>query len=138
MSIDYLLEPRFKLIADFPGNNRKVGEVIDFQDLPGWPTLEYYERYPHLFKKLEWWEDIKPEDVPTYVKTNPENARDGLVFKVFEVKEFVDGLGIIHSDEHNEYQIYSQHATPLKYFLPATCEEFDQYINNYKAKKDGQ
>lgn len=46
---------------------------------------EYAETMPHLFKKLEWWEDLKPEDMPEYIKcikTPDQIIMPGEVLKV--------------------------------------------------------
>ena len=67
-----LLKPRFKVIADYPESKFKVGEIIQltwndpFPDkYGGYET--FYNKYPHLFKKLEWWEDRKESEMPQYV-----------------------------------------------------------------------
>jgi hypothetical protein len=62
---DELMQPRYKVIADYPASDYKVGLIIS--DI-GPNFCEYLERYPHLFKKLEWWQDLKPIDFPKYVK----------------------------------------------------------------------
>lgn len=38
----------------------------------------FYDKYPHLFKRLSWWEEREESEMPEYVK----NAADGIVFKV--------------------------------------------------------
>ena len=58
--IQELLKPRYKVIADYPDSVFIVGEILRN------PTYE--SKYPHLFKKLEWWEDRKPEEMPKYLK----------------------------------------------------------------------
>jgi hypothetical protein len=71
MSIEDLLKPRYKVIADYPNTPFKVGEILqrkegDWLNDKGWSKL--YEPYPHLFKKLEWWEDRKLEYMPHFLK----------------------------------------------------------------------
>ena len=75
MTADDLMAPRWKCIANFPGNTFFVGEVFEIPlncklqqivlqgdnyktvDLDINPDL-----YPAIFKKLEWWEDRKLEE----------------------------------------------------------------------------
>lgn len=61
-NIGHLLIPRYELIADFPRNRLKIGTIILDND------LEYnFEKYPHLFKKLEWWEKRNTDEMPQYL-----------------------------------------------------------------------
>lgn len=91
MSTEELLKPRYKVIADYPtytGESRKYshkkGDVIVFDTLDEvylWKEQEsdgtqcskdHFDKYPAIFKKLEWWEERADEDMPEYVKVNPE------------------------------------------------------------------
>jgi hypothetical protein len=73
MSNEELLKPRYKVIADFPYNTfGEVGSILD-RDW-GWNGDDengfkhHISHYPHLFKKLQWWEERKQEGMPEYVK----------------------------------------------------------------------
>lgn len=69
MTKDELLKPRFKMIADFPGCVFDVGEVLECS--PAQKNLIWhYEKYPHLFRKLEWWEGRKEKDFPLFANSN--------------------------------------------------------------------
>lgn len=80
MTTEELLKPRRKVIAPWPGMERdgiKVGDIIIDPDRPneccryldGSAAFTFdWDKYPHLFKRLEWWEERKPEDMPEYVK----------------------------------------------------------------------
>lgn len=63
-----LLKSRWKVIADYPGSDYHIGEILD-RDW-GWVGNDEVgfkhdlSHYPHLFKKLQWWEDRKPEEMP--------------------------------------------------------------------------
>jgi hypothetical protein len=65
--VQELLKPRYKAISPnenhYPGSFWKIGDIID-------PTGRHtqFDKYPHLFRKLEWWEERKPEEMPLYVK----------------------------------------------------------------------
>jgi hypothetical protein len=84
MTVEELLKPRYKVIADYPDSEKfcKVGEILDRNW--AWHDGEGNERlvseYPHLFKKLEWWEDRRIEDMPVYV-------RDVVERRIMKVKE---------------------------------------------------
>lgn len=73
MTKEELLQPRYKVIATWPLNDlHKVGDIIHNPIKPYWFINSQGETnpedYPHLFKKLSWYEDRKPEDMPEYVK----------------------------------------------------------------------
>jgi|ERR1044072_619177 hypothetical protein len=80
-----LLKPRYKVIADYPGNAYKLGDIITFVEdgcselIANYSAVngdrtrlmvakKEFDKYPHLFKKLEWWEDRSDEDMPEYYK----------------------------------------------------------------------
>lgn len=75
MNIDNLLTPRFKIIADFPDNSYgEVGTILD-RNWSKFPNDNETEKpiwsisdFPNLFKKLEWWEERKESDMPSYLK----------------------------------------------------------------------
>lgn len=75
MERDELMKPRYKVIADYPDSTFEVGEIEDRNwsayvngedDTDG--VIWSLESFPHLFRKLEWWEERKPEDMPQYLR----------------------------------------------------------------------
>lgn len=66
-----LLQPRYKVIADYPNSIFEINDVIDVVEdmyyLEGY-TEGFFSPYPHLFRKLEWWEERGEEDMPKKVK----------------------------------------------------------------------
>ena len=136
MSTDELMMPRYKVINIWPdmGNyGHYQGQVITMVKLNngeiGWPTFKvtfypaHFENYPHLFKKLEWWEGRKPEEMPLYVKWNYNPKTDnedvkGLVEKV--IKWVQDGHGVVTSGSM---------VIATCHWLPATLAEYENYIN---------
>lgn len=62
MTAEKLLEPRFEIIADYPNNY--LGNVGDILDNRQWSSVWELYNFPHLFKKLNWWEHRKSEDMP--------------------------------------------------------------------------
>lgn len=82
MTIEELLKPRWKVIADFPCNvGHDVGEIISEYKYKSEPDCCFIEidldgkifgicpdDYPHLFRKLKWWEEREIEDMPNYIR----------------------------------------------------------------------
>ena len=65
MNAKELMQPRFKVISDYPDPKDhpyfKIGEVINtITD----EDVFYFEKYSDLFKKLNWFEERKKEDMP--------------------------------------------------------------------------
>jgi hypothetical protein len=85
MSPEELLIPRYKVIADFPGNSWNKGDILlpladrSSHELFGNKVDAVFNpgAYPAIFKRLEWWEERTPADMPVYVK----NAADGIAYK---------------------------------------------------------
>ena len=101
--------PRFKVIADFPRQSHKIGHIYvkDLTDddpedifLSAW-----YERFPAIYKRLQWWEEREEKDMPEYIKS----ISTGGVLKY-------------RSERHNSYN--------WKNILPATLDDYNQYLNN--------
>lgn len=69
MTPEQLLKPRYKVIGDYPNSPYKIGHVIlSTHCSPLDHYGDYLEKHPHLFKKLEWWEERNVEDMPIYLK----------------------------------------------------------------------
>lgn len=80
MTPEEILRPRYKVIDNWPGNTKfEIGDILKGYS-PGCGGGDLIlndkgesvwlspEKYPHLFKKLEWWEDRKESELPEYVK----------------------------------------------------------------------
>lgn len=108
MSID-LMERRFKVIADYPQSDYKIGEILDRDwswdgnDEDGFKHS--ISQYPHLFKELAWYEEREDSDMPEYVK-------DTLSETVYKMNYFLNN-----------------HVVFLQEYLPATKEQYEQYLN---------
>jgi hypothetical protein len=66
-----LLKPRFEVIGKYPNSNYKLNQIIETEEnnyLEGFPS-SYFEEYPNLFRKLNWWELRKVEDMPMKLKS---------------------------------------------------------------------
>lgn len=76
MEAKELLKPRFELIAEFPNNHYgKVGTILD-RDWAKYPNDDETEKaiwrisdFPHLFRKLNWWEHRKESEMPKKLKS---------------------------------------------------------------------
>ena len=93
MTKERLLNPRYVVIADYPFSLLKINDVIEQTNIAlnhydvrvsedGWLSefdgrqVFNPEKYKVLFRKLEWHELRKREDLPAYIKI------DAVVFKV--------------------------------------------------------
>lgn len=141
--IEELLLPRYKVINIYPFNNHfMLNEIITLNEFDGrkhltkelnepyvlqkplnplsdiLPITMYestFTQYPHLFKKLEWWEDRKVEDMPEYLK----------------MKQFNYVVKPIYHSENETYLFYLDPDCADQFltdnFLPATLEEYTNY-----------
>lgn len=88
-NVEELMKPRRKVIADYPGARFPVGEILhvcqsvqeadELKPQKGHSAVmnEYgqFDKYPHLFKPLEWHEDRELNEMPEYVKVNTGKTR---------------------------------------------------------------
>ena len=130
-NIQELLKPRVKCIAADTSGDFEVGEIFYaeqdghfymYGDNGTW--ILHPDKYPHLFRRLEWWEDRDVKDMPQYLKSNLDDKGWAGNFVVEKVNEF-------HGD-NNEYVAIDRDET-LQYctswYLPATEAE---YLNQPK------
>lgn len=141
MTVEELLRPRYKVIADYPNSEFEVGTIINFPNKRDYYTgndewesefvrdknqggqfkfcIKKIEPFPHLFKKLEWWEDRAIEDMPEYVRFKE---------RVLKVSRW---LSDIEDVENGWCELvergYDCHTSHL---LPATESEYTNYINS--------
>lgn len=106
---------------------RKVGDiaVVDINKAEEWikSHCEFFERYPHLFEKLDWWYGVPVEQYPKYVmvtvrSTSPEKDRFG---KYYEVESFRTDTSIPHAAIDGGYY-YN-----FNEIIPVTEEEYTIY-----------
>lgn len=89
MTPEELLKPRYKVIALWPNSkDTRVGAIMVFDNgiqayLGGNATffsplvmINEVKKYPHLFKKLDWWEDRELADLPEYVCWSESKNRE--------------------------------------------------------------
>lgn len=120
-----LLIPRYKVIADFPLNSHPMGEIIvdppDDYYYAGYPMNKSFplSSMPHIFKKLEWWEDREEKDMPQYVKTTV-----GIKNALTVAKAKFD-----HNDSSLYFMYLDDEAIPYNpsVWVPATEDEYNEY-----------
>jgi len=73
MKAEELLKPRYEVVGDAPLLRNKIGEVITCDHPSGQIECDFVfqgkvhispDSYPLIFKKLNWWEHRKKEDMP--------------------------------------------------------------------------
>jgi len=134
-TIEQLMKPRLKVIADYPHNPYEIGQIIEPVDdrfaiafVPSrnefgesivteyMVPVEQAEQYPQLFVKAHWAEQRKQEDFPAYV------VCDDKVEKVLEVK--TDEAGYVTRIVTDDYP---QFFNADIFQRPATAEEYEAY-----------
>ena len=92
-----LLKPRFEVIADFPNNHfGKVGTFLDRNwskypnddetQSPEWSISDF----PHLFRKLDWWEKRTKDQMPKKLKSLWDKDDEDFDLEKQEVINIVD------------------------------------------------
>ena len=129
MKKEDLLSPRFEIIADYPDSNFKIGDIIKFDGVIfGMNEPQKFvrnpEKYPHLFKKLQWFERRKKEEMPDCIKSEtmvikPKWKRESWRGEEYWIAE--------HDPEYNR-GFYIGTCFNLTFFTPATEEEYLSFI----------
>ena len=129
MTVEQLLIPRFKMIADFPFSERDRHNVGDIYTDNGKTAVLNQKKepvraldwlkYPHLFKPLQWSEDRDVNDMPKYVKYESTTTQK---FKVWMVSDWSESQGRFWF-KYNGCQCELE-----SYFFPATEQEYNDYL----------
>jgi hypothetical protein len=142
MTVEELLIPRYKVIADYPNIQFKIGDIVkkyffDISQKGAYTYLtnvksplqgsslkrEYIETMPHLFKKLEWWEERDENDMPNFIK----NKEDGHIAKIEEQSKNTSSEVYIEGFDHrNKRSFYGW--VSLFNSNPATEEQYKEYL----------
>jgi hypothetical protein len=127
MTKEELLKERYKVISDYPGCVFRLGEILEATEFPQRWAAEKFNLnnnhpayYPNIFKKLEWWEERKKEEMPIYIKS----LSDGRVAK----SEKWDIKKNQLSDE-NTYAVVGRFCWFVRGISPATEEEYNSQFN---------
>jgi len=111
-----LLKPRFKLIADYPGNTQPIGNIT-IEDA----TASYFRRFSANFKELQWWQERDESELPKYLK----EIETGEIFKA--TRYFIDGrIGVYYTGEVEKTGKWKGGETPFNLWamMPATEAEY--------------
>lgn len=119
MTTEQLLKPRYKVIADYPFSPFKIGEIHTVGDMESCIVItEGMDNYPHLFRKLEWWEDREVSEIEAVQYLS--GISDGAFYKV-------DKYALKHDCVYINEEIEE-----LRYYAPATLSDYTAYINQTK------
>lgn len=112
-----LLKPRWLVINTYPGSNLPVGHIIERNFSMGLLQKQTLDKYANIFKKLEWYQERKKEDLPLYVRCieGCSVPTSGSSYKLFHE-------GSLYKNEF---------PCPLSIMEPATEEEYLNYINKH-------
>lgn len=131
-TVEELLAPRYKVIADSLDTQFEVGDIIHgerqllvFNTLTKESNSKPISNYPHLFKKLEWHEERTIMDLPDYIKWK---ASGDIEFTIFKVNNWYSSP--------NSFDIAGCDVDGGRLFIkdcqPATESEYNQYIASKK------
>lgn len=133
MNVTELMKPRYKVIADYPGNEYPIGVVIDELLFDG-KTSDWFERYPALFEKLKWWAYRREEEMPLFLRRISPDCQYGSKILVGDVikaawykspyfTNFDNHYPRMYQaiEVHGEYMFYDTHC-----FIPASKEEYEE------------
>jgi len=101
--IDSLMEVRIELIALWPGCQWPINTIFPSNFVGDW------ESFPHLFKRLYWWERRKKSEFPSHIKYDDEVLKVRL-FGCFDV--------MVESKKY-------PYGLPLELVLPAINKKID-------------
>lgn len=125
LSPEELLKPRYKVIADYPNSVHKIGSIIPPGEQIDLPTYYGCSKYPHLFKKLEWWEFRTEEEMPEYVRGEYSDANEVIKVKKHFSRVQHNYVGV----SENHFAMYNG-SERYEHFLPATETEYNEYKLN--------
>ena len=98
MNAKELMKPRYEVIANYPDCDKHklyLGAIVTFEyfnkKTNQWYNDDgktkiydaYYDIYPHLFRKLNWWEHRTAEEMPKKVMSLQGENRD-----TYEIEEW--------------------------------------------------
>lgn len=137
--IEALLNPRYKVIADYPGNELKVGIVLTLTD-GMWCDDEYeftspesyFKQYPHLYKPMAWWEEREVDEMPEYLSYISLTLKDKFGDDETKTRKYVI-INSWHMDNNGKWYFNKNHFNKLYlYHSPATKLDYTTYINQPK------
>lgn len=147
MTLEDLIKVRYKVIADWPGIKLiKVGDILYLHGNDGGFGNGFYytnsnttnpqpdvflpgdvEKYPHLFKRLEWWEERSDDEMAKFVRSKEtgrvypmENKKLKIMNKPIINEVFAD------NGEHSHWELIDSSNGDILWQEP---EDANQTIN---------
>jgi len=114
MTVQELLKPRFKLMAEYPGCNREVGTISIEEH-----TVQYFRKYPLNFDELVWYEHREKQELPKYVSYAPKDRQKKILIAKWSI-----------STKHHYAYIKDINMNRVN---PATEQEYLDYQNKLKS-----
>lgn len=122
-TVEELLMPRYKVIADYPESpqSNQIGFIYDRnnKDWSSW-WFDQLAIYPHLFQRLPWWAERDVEDLPEFIKWDA----DGIT-RVAKVTGWDHAISYVHLNNNNWSHLN-------QYDQPATLAEYETFIKSKK------
>lgn len=122
-----LLKPRFEVIADYPDNEWDVGDIIDkdwaHTGADDITVLWKISDFPHLFRKLNWWEKREESEMPIYLKFI---LRDETSYYKIQKWDMVNMLGVLNNRQCCDLLGWNQEYT----YQPSTEQEYNDNTNH--------
>ena len=124
MTKEQLLNPRYKVVTEYPESPYTINQIIYASEHPDRVgEMEFFEKYPKIFHKLMWWEERKIEDMLPYIGYFG-NGKWNWICKV--IKHFSeDAYCIVEcADKYGITRKYNQGYWAC---TPTTEEEFNSF-----------
>lgn len=139
MTVDELLKPRYKCIAQYPDSPYDVGQIMCITNKDGhmiymWSDSKgdyekyeiFFKEYPHLFKPLQFYHDRTREEIELVEYVKWAESQKGIIGKVIEWRQG-------HLGWECRVKDYPGAWNPSESsLLIATKEEYDTYIKTLK------
>jgi hypothetical protein len=116
-----LMQPRYKVIADYPGCNSEVGHVF-ISDIG-----EYFDKFKANFRKLKWYEHRGLNEMPKYVKVTKIGSHTYPIGTIREVTAWERSC----NNESWLCDLFPEYVR-VSHLEPATEEEYNQYTQTKK------
>lgn len=118
-SVEELLKPRYKVIADYPNQwHRTVAIITDLFYDDEYKDENWFAQYPAIFEKMQWWEERDTAEMPRYLKGEKV---------VYLISEYDFKTNTIYvTDQRYPLTLLGF----LKSSLPATESEYLAYISS--------
>lgn len=142
-----LLTPRFKVIGEYPNCNFKKGQILqrilnatndwyhtDLYACMGGYDISDLKKHPHLFRKLEWYEERTVEEMPKYLKHRIDINSENWTYEKVTKWDLKRKLGFINNSDRECCDLGLWGAE--QNYQPATEKEYLQSLKNSQLCKN--